>query len=88
MTQITDMSVNIDILLLRSSIYYYSIIEKYYSDMVTTKTFIALRSFVVIDNHLSKRPASDIREVHLVNRHDRNVRVFPSICKQHMDWTF
>lgn len=64
----------IDILLLRNFIYYYSIIEKYYSDIVITKTFIASRSFVVIDNHLSKQLASDIRQVHLVNRHGRNVR--------------
>ncbi|EZA52731.1 hypothetical protein X777_07112, partial [Ooceraea biroi] len=47
------------------------------------KSFITPRSFaVVIDNHLSKRPAPDIREVHLINRHGRNVRVSPSICTQ------
>ncbi|KYN05026.1 hypothetical protein ALC62_04082 [Cyphomyrmex costatus] len=50
--------------------------------MVTKKTFIASRSFVVIDNHLSKRLAPDIREVHVVNRHSRNVRVFMSIYMQ------
>ncbi|EGI69029.1 hypothetical protein G5I_02197 [Acromyrmex echinatior] len=50
--------------------------------MVTTKTFIASRSFVVIDNHLSKRLAADIREVHVVNRHGRNVRVFMNIYMQ------
>lgn len=53
-----------------------------HSDMVTTKTFMASRSFVVIDNHLSKRLAPDIREVHVVNRHGRNVRVFMSIYMQ------
>ncbi|KYN39439.1 hypothetical protein ALC56_05932 [Trachymyrmex septentrionalis] len=50
--------------------------------MVTTKTFIASRSFVVIDNHLSKRLAPDIREVHVVNRHGRNVRVFMNVYMQ------
>jgi len=51
---------------------------------------IASRSFMVIDNHLSKQPAPDIREVHLVNRRGRNVEIPERmyICKQHVDWTF